>query len=341
MATIDDALTILDRHGPEYGRFGFSNHGPMAAEALLTLGRNGAVIPWLERYVRLLGDPPPPVAPIPPGEWRAALGADGRVTDWLAFFQRELSEAPFAGVLARWVPRLASGIRAAATHGVMRTAHAARSLDDGVNPPRLAELAGGLAYWASRYALLPGTPAPAPARYPSHALPDVHRPPLPSRDGSIDDRMSHVAGAPGFRDAINIAAPGADPSAFLSDLTAAMARLYLANVAHGASHDIAFVHAVTGPSALRLLAPHLTGADHILALRYAWQAAAAIYAAYSAVDFPAAPPQDEASVIMPLTQGRCGVALQQPGQRAHLPRHPAAHRAHGGAALPGSGCLSS
>ena len=44
---------------------------------------------------------------------------------------------------------------------------------------------------------------------------------------------------------------------------------------------IAFVHAVTGPSAVRLLLPHVSEATAQLLLRYAWQAAAALYAAFS------------------------------------------------------------
>ena len=45
-------------------------------------------------------------------------------------------------------------------------------------------------------------------------------------------------------------------AAFLSDLTATFARVFLAN-AHDIYTTIAFVHAVTGPSALRPLMPYL------------------------------------------------------------------------------------
>ena len=41
---LDEALERLARKGPEYGG-GLSNHGPMAAEALVALGRARACSP--------------------------------------------------------------------------------------------------------------------------------------------------------------------------------------------------------------------------------------------------------------------------------------------------------
>src|SRR3989442_4733817 len=58
-ATIDEALEMLSDTGPEWG-YGelqaLSNHGPMGAEALCALGRDEAVVPWVERYKRRLQD---------------------------------------------------------------------------------------------------------------------------------------------------------------------------------------------------------------------------------------------------------------------------------------------
>jgi hypothetical protein len=68
-----------------------------------------------------------------------------------------------------------------------------------------------------------------------------------------------------------------DLSRFISELTETFARIYLANP----RGLVAFVHAVTAPSALRLLAPYLAEPDARLAARYAWQACAAIYAWYA------------------------------------------------------------
>jgi len=64
---LDEGLSRLAATGPEY-RGGLSNHGPMAAEALVRLGRADAVEHWLDGYLRRLdgapriihsGDPPP------------------------------------------------------------------------------------------------------------------------------------------------------------------------------------------------------------------------------------------------------------------------------------------
>ena len=56
-STIDEALELLEDTGPEFGG-GLANHGPMASEALIELGRADAVIPWVERYKSRLQDHP-------------------------------------------------------------------------------------------------------------------------------------------------------------------------------------------------------------------------------------------------------------------------------------------
>ena len=62
-----------------------------------------------------------------------------------------------------------------------------------------------------------------------------------------------------------------------SNLTETFAGVYLAN----SRNLVAFVHAVTAPSALRMLAPYLSDSHARLAARYAWQVCAAVYAWYS------------------------------------------------------------
>src|SRR5262249_2192630 len=63
----------------------------------------------------------------------------------------------------------------------------------------------------------------------------------------------------------------------LSALSEAGARLYLA---HAERHPLVFVHAVTGPAALRALLPQLPGESRATAFAYAWQAVAAWAAAF-------------------------------------------------------------
>ena len=166
---LDLALERFARTGPEY-RGGLANHGPMAAEALVALGRSDAVAAWVEGYASRLGPPPPARTPIPTADWHSALGERGRVADWSVYFRRELAEAPWRQVLRLWLPRLAPGFVAVATHGAIRTGHAARALAARETPPRLHELAEGLAYWAANFTRLPETATPPGSARPSQAV---------------------------------------------------------------------------------------------------------------------------------------------------------------------------
>ena len=99
-------------------------------------------------------------------------------------------------------------------------------------------------------------------------------------EGLIFEAVRGLDDEPDFGSAIGMSGPGDDLSAFLSDLTETFAGLYLVND----SSPIAFVHTVTAPSSLRLIAPYLDDADARLAARYAWQTCAAVYAWYGVRD---------------------------------------------------------
>ena len=281
--TLDGALERFASRGPEFGP-GLSNHGPMAAEALVALGRADAVEAWSEWYARRLEDPLPRSSPIPRDGWREALGDIRRAGDWTQFFVRELGEHPWQGVLDEWVARLAPGMIAGATHGILRTAHAVRSLDRGENRQRLRELADGLAYWAARYQPLPSSNGVANG---TSGVPDALRrvermDAGASRRGLIFEVVRSIDSAT-FAPVIAYLDTSVAVDAFVSDATRTFVRQYLANAQASA---IAFVHTVTAPSALRILAPHLAPSTTRSAMRYAWQACAAIYAAYGGGDSP-------------------------------------------------------
>jgi hypothetical protein len=250
----------------------------MAAEALVSLSRPDAVVPWVERYRRDLDAAPSVGRPIALETWREALGDFSRAGDWSLFFLHRLEEEHWTAVLATWCRRLAPGIVAAAFHGVIRTAHAARSLGRRETPARRREFAEGLAYWASRYETLPEAPGLAPAgRLPSEALPDVDVRATAGRAGVlITDRLRLLSGLPSFARVADLTDAGGDPSQFLSDHALTFARAYLEHV--NDRTRIALIHAVTGPSAVRMLLPYLDRADTPRILRYTWQAAAALYA---------------------------------------------------------------
>ena len=152
--TLDEALVELAPFGPDL-RNGNTNHAPMAAEALCALGRHDAVYPFLERYRAELLPMPPTTERIDPAHWRVALARPERAGDWSAFFAEELASAPWREVLDRWTGRLAPGLSAAATHGVIRVGHAARGLAARESPARVRELADALGSWACTYQELP------------------------------------------------------------------------------------------------------------------------------------------------------------------------------------------
>jgi hypothetical protein len=279
---IDEAYTLLLDRAPEYGPMAFSNHAPMAVDAMVALGRSDAVGPWLARYAAQLGPGPEPGADIDVDAWTASLGDEGRFADWRALFDRELATRPWETVLDTWASRLAPGLIGAALHGILRTAHATRSLGRRNTPVRRRELAQGLAYWAATYYSLPGDAAAATAALPPDAalravpfLPSAVRRP----HGSIVDALAPLADFLPFHGAVGLIDPTtAELDAILSGITATLAAAYLANVHSG--NLIALVHFVTGPSAIRLLFPHVSETTRGRLLVYAWQAGAALYCAY-------------------------------------------------------------
>jgi hypothetical protein len=279
---MEDALALLAKTGPEYqGRL--ANHGPMAAEALVRLERPEAVVPWVESYRKRLHEHPASARPIDPGAWREALGDGARVGDWIAFFQRRLDGRPWPAAVGEWVPLLSPGIIAAAFHGVIRTAHAVRSLEALETPARRRELAEGLGYWAATYTVLPESRErrPPPGRtMPSQVIAGVEAVPSEKRilNGNITDRLKPLGAFPPFAPVADLVDSKGDASAFISDLTETFARAYLVNVSRGGS-VITYLHGVTGPSAMRLLLPYVAASARSEMLRYGWQGAAGVYAA--------------------------------------------------------------
>jgi hypothetical protein len=286
---LEEALEMLSRSGFEY-HGGLANHGPMAAEALVVLGRPEAVRPWVEDYRRNLQERGAPRERLAADAWRDALGDFRRAPDWAQMLERELSDGPWPVVLDRWTERLAPGLVGAALHGLIRTGHAARALSVRDTPARRRELAEGLAYWAARYQTLPEAHGGPGGDRPSAALARVERLPLDrrARPGLISDGLHALEEWPPFLGVANLADTSGDASDFLADLTAHFALVYWEE-AHDLGRVIGFIHSVTGPSAVRLVLPHVGAGARRLLLRYAWQAAAGLYAALSRADEEPAP----------------------------------------------------
>ena len=280
-SALDETLEIMALMGPNLSN-GFSNHAPMAIEAMCAMGRADAVMPWFEGYRYSLAPRHTRVARLTNDNWRSALGDLRRTEDWFEFFRNEFEEHPWQSVLDDWAARLAPGLMAAATHGVIRTGHATRTLALEDTPGRRRELADGLAYWAADYLPLPAVRHTGARAKPSGAIARVQMIPPEIRRGNFGaftDALAQLDSFPPFNATLDAVDTAGDPSAFLSDLTATFARVFLAN-AHDTYTTIAFVHAVTGPSALRPILPFLGDRTARAALAYAWQSAAAMYATF-------------------------------------------------------------
>jgi len=300
--SLDDALDLLSVYGPDLSN-GLTSHAPMAAEALCAVGRPEVVRPWIDRYRPGMLPWPPPVQRITAETWPKALAQSDRVTDWRHFFAEELQAAPWRVVLDRWVGRLAPGICASATHGVIRTGHAARSLANSESPLRRQELADALASWAYAYQELPTTHRKGlPALAPREALARVAVVPKDRRrfSGTITSSLDALSEFPDFASVIGLLDVSGDARQLIAALTEVFARVYLAN-AHDVLSTIVFVHGVTSVAALGNLLPHLEGATARTALQFAWQAGCGLYAAFADHPMHAGtidPPREDADTLV-------------------------------------------
>ena len=75
---MDEALKLIVDFAP------LSNHAPMAAEALVAIGRSDRVLPFIESYRKRFSSPyPPKFQTITKENWQKALNDGKRITDWL------------------------------------------------------------------------------------------------------------------------------------------------------------------------------------------------------------------------------------------------------------------
>jgi hypothetical protein len=289
--TLDEALQRLHRSGPEREDW-LSNHAPMAVEALVRHGKARAVHRWIDLYRDKLEDMPVSASPVTHTDWREALGDPRRLADWIGHFTIALDERPWREVLTEWWPRLLPGISGAATHPVIRTGHAVRTLLDEERSgadrppagPRLDELAHALGYWAARHQPLTGIGVLPAAQSAAAGLEAVPR--VDDQSGGIRERLARITALPA-----RTTAQSAGPEQFradLKDLVRAATHRY-ATHAHGS--PVMLVHAATAPNAVLRTLPALPERLWAGSVDAAWSAATAVTAAYTPAA-PAAPPHD-------------------------------------------------
>lgn len=279
---LDETYLRLRTTGPEFDGW-LSNHGPMAADALIRLGHGSDVERWVDQYLQRLEDAPTSRWEIRQDEWLDALGDPSRLADWIALFDRQLEEQPWQAVLIRWWPRLIDGAVASATHGLIRTGHAVRALITQPTPARVGELAQALGYWAARHQRLPGHPRPSGNADPDMALQAV---PAIQTAGDINARLgdlSHTPSWPGTVARLHpITSPAEIPDALDAIVDAAVTRYRF----WGHGNPIMLVHAATAPRAASLVLPALPLSLWIPTFEAAWAASVAITAVYRPVGQP-------------------------------------------------------
>jgi hypothetical protein len=270
--TMDEALEMMSKIGPHF------NHGPMAAEALISLGHREKVIPFVESYRgRFRMDYPAAVGPITGKNWSEALGRQDRSTDWINFFKDELKEDKWTQVVHRWVDILAPGFSASGAHGILRTSHAVRSLSARETELRLRELAEGLGYWAAYYQPLTETRNANIAKLkPDQAIERVAVLPADKRRGaSVWEQLKSLDDFPPFADSINLIDTAGKAEQLLSGITETFADVYVKNAPNANYFNL--LHAITATTCLRSLLPYVSAETTRKLLTYGWQTAAGLY----------------------------------------------------------------
>lgn len=254
------------RYHATYGG-GLANHLPMA---LIALDRMGAgpqrLREFTGNYTARLQPVTTQSAWITAENWRQSLGVASDYPALLGFFESEVARLGWQETLTIYLPVLAPGIGAAAFHALIRTAF-------GVIAEIPAEVAAGLAYWASDYLKLPLIAAENPAFATSEPGDLLDRMRRDSRfdyeveeDSLIDDAMLKACDHPEFGEIVVALVIDADTPRRLAESAAAL---------HAAADDFTSLHAITGMHALRVILPYAP--EPIELVRAGWAAYAAAY----------------------------------------------------------------
>jgi hypothetical protein len=273
---------------------GFACHGPMGAETLSTLGFDDQVADWVEAYK--VAHPPIEAPPVKDAvdacdetSWRAALGDISRLSDWAVLFAHELSDEHWKDVVLRWTRRLLPGYAGALTHGLIRTAHAVRTIGREAEPSSLmiVELSRALALWAAAFTTLPGHPELRGTLAIDEALGRLPRPeePWSPLEAGLFSRIHELRDFSGAVDAVG--PPTTDDGA-LSEMSAAFCRILVANEE---VFPVPLVHTVTPISGMRTLAPYATGLSMNALYAQLWHVGAAIVSGFT-------PPSNSAAHLL-------------------------------------------
>lgn len=279
--TLDDALVALYPYGCSLAN-GFTNHAPMVAEVLFRHNQPNYFEIFLGSYQGQLVARPELKQPVSEQNWHLSLSQLDRFSDWSAFIAEQMTVASWQAVLNLWVARFSPAFVAGATHGVIRTGHAVRALQQKDTPARRLELADALSSWASEYEILPIAPIGILAQIPiAQAIGRIPLVPEPLRrnDGAITRALGSLKQVPDFAPAVSVCDLSGEAHRVLYSLGVLFARIFITSA--DKSNAIAFVHAITATAAVCQLAPVLQPQVLRSLIWRAWEAGCAIYATYS------------------------------------------------------------
>jgi hypothetical protein len=235
---------------------------------------------WVDAYLRRLDELPAAREAITDATWRRALGDGARIGDWTAYLARQVAEQPWRDVLITWWPRLLPGIAAGATHGVIRTGHAVRTLGSGdESDAAVAELGYALGYWAARSTTVPGVREPRGRLDPGTALAGV--PHLADQSGPIAGRLARLGELAGWPESVAALSGVADAAAAQARLLELVDAATLRYLSHGYGSPVLLVHTATAPNAVLHVLPVLPTEMWAPSLGAVWAASAAITSGYA------------------------------------------------------------
>ena len=293
---LDEALVYVHTTAPSW-QGALANHAPMAAEALVALGRADSIAEFLSGYADKLE--PAVSAPMKPlAEWTTLRGSRAACPRLIAHFEICIQHGGVVAVVGGSVPQLFPGVLGAAFHGLLRLAHALRAWRHQDNAVRRREIAIALGYWASEYTPLVGEVGASGGADLSAVQALQQLPPLPPQHrlegpSLMVDRAIRCDLWPAFhRHIARVDLERWTVARTLSACCGAAAVFLL-----GGHARFAYLHIITAGNALREVLPFLTAAQQRLALGHYWHALAALHAASQPVAAPSisthAPPSDQ------------------------------------------------
>jgi hypothetical protein len=221
----DSELQRLIGFGTAYGG-GLSNHGPMALDALASMGLSDAFDPYVSEVSKKL-EPTDDVY--------------GDLADWCSHLQAEL-------------PQLVHKAGSQAGHGLLRVAHAVRALSRYESEIRRRELSAALSYWPPGVALR-SPDALGGTLDLSDLLAKVPRLGAEKRPGGfLVHALQMAMEEPGVFDLVASARPADDLPAAFDQLALAACGAQMRNTG---LNNFALLHGVTVPMMAAELLPYL------------------------------------------------------------------------------------